>query len=503
MGLGSSQVRFLALTDRDHDISRMLQTCANQKEALARDMQHVTRDYHNALCAKSLKWSNNAGITYSDISYSTLMRPNAANAKSPMMVTDLNGRIVLDSKYAKYAEMLDAAGGKWEGSIKNKILSELTGIPEGTIEAQDKAVADAGTAADKFEKLREDYDRWASKKKKKSVGKTQFLSIDNLAKKLGTVNGVDISKIYSKGEHGEYSIKSKSDIQSLANGIKNNMSKYFVDDETYLGVTDKSAFEKACNDFVSYYQLVLESSEKNADEQRKAAGITGSTNDWKLDISQAFKFIMEAYKANSGSTFEKDTSGNITFPLRDTGSSEWKSWYEELKSKKDAMDAAKNDYNSAADVANQVMTADQEASIQYYNLLFQSIADNGWVLDNQVSDSDYLSQMLQNNSYTLTTITENSCYNENEEPSTRNCQFYYDTSLASDCDNIFMVNDSEARDKALVEYEYKKSLISNKESKIDIRMKNLETEQASIKKMMESITKVKEDNIERTMEIFS
>ena len=66
-----------------------------------------------------------------------------------------------------------------------------------------------------------------------------------------------------------------------------------------------------------------------------------------------------------------------------------------------------------------------------------------------------------------------------------------------------MVNDSEARDKALVEYEYKKSLISNKESKIDIRMKNLETEQASIKKMMESITKVKEDNIERTMEIFS
>ena len=494
MGLGSSQVRFLALTDRDHNISRELQGLANQKVSLARDMQGVTRDYQKALCSKVMKWSNNSGVSYSDITYSTLMYPNAVNQKSPIMITDSCGRIVLDDKYAKYAEKLDANGGKWEGDVRYEILAALTGISVDDIKAQDAAVKTAGTAADEYEKLREDYDKWLSKED--SAGGAESLTVEKLAKKLGTVNGTDLSKLYS---NGEYAISSEADLKSLAEGIKNSMSNYFVDDADYLGVSDKKAFNDACDAFVAYYSSLMTATTSNADQLRKNDGLNGIFGFYKLNFKQAFEFIMGAY---SGSKGKKDATGNKTYIFRDTTSAKWQDWYAGVKSRKEAMDAAKKDYVDAADTANQAMTADQESNIKYYDLLFQSIADNGWTYDTDITDADYLNQTFQNNRYTITTISENSCYDENQEPSSRNCKFYYDTSLASDFKNIFMVNDSEIREQALVDYEYKKGVISAKESRIDQRMKNLETEQASVKKMMESITKVKEDNIERTMNLW-
>ena len=134
------------------------------------------------------------------------------------------------------------------------------------------------------------------------------------------------------------------------------------------------------------------------------------------------------------------------------------------------------------------MTASQESQLAYYDRLFQAIADNGWTYDAQVFESDYLNQMFQNNEYTITTISDND----------DDGKFEYDTSIASNFYNVITVNDSDARNEAQVEYEYQKSIINEKESRIDTRMKNLETEQSAIVKMLESINQVKEDNIERT-----
>jgi hypothetical protein len=141
--------------------------------------------------------------------------------------------------------------------------------------------------------------------------------------------------------------------------------------------------------------------------------------------------------------------------------------------------------------------------LNYYDLLFQTIADNGWTHNYQVEDSEYLNQMLQNNDYYLTTIEKNKCYDSSKKTDERNTQFYYDTTIASNFENLFMVNDSDARNDALVDYEYKKGIISSKEERVDVRMKNLESENAAISKMLESIDKVKSDNIERTFGIWS
>ena len=55
----------------------------------------------------------------------------------------------------------------------------------------------------------------------------------------------------------------------------------------------------------------------------------------------------------------------------------------------------------------------------------------------------------------------------------------------------------------MAKYEAEKSRINEKESVIDTRMKNLETEQASIKEMIKGIESVRNDNTERTFSIFS
>ena len=97
----------------------------------------------------------------------------------------------------------------------------------------------------------------------------------------------------------------------------------------------------------------------------------------------------------------------------------------------------------------------------------------------------------------------NKCFNEKEPIDNRNYKFYYDTEFAENDPNIFKVNDTSVQEAALAEYEYKKGIINEKESRIDTRMKNLETEQSAISKMLESIDKVKNDNIERTFAMWT
>ena len=128
MGLAASQGRFLGLTARKNAIGFDLMKLSNQKMALTRDMQAVTKQYQESLNSKVLKWSNNSGVTYQDLSYSTLMHPSELNKAGNYMITDKKGRIVLDKAYKKYAEMISPDGspnGDWE-SNRTQILSELT-----------------------------------------------------------------------------------------------------------------------------------------------------------------------------------------------------------------------------------------------------------------------------------------------------------------------------------------------------------------------------------------
>lgn len=81
-----------------------------------------------------------------------------------------------------------------------------------------------------------------------------------------------------------------------------------------------------------------------------------------------------------------------------------------------------------------------------------------------------------------------------------------DTSIATSTNENFLkeVNINDARTKkAEAKYEHELNLINDKDKKYDKELKDLETERSAITTEMDSIKKVRDDNIERTFGIFS
>ena len=102
MGMSASQVRFLSLQHRKHNIGTQLTTLANRKMDLSRDMNRVSKNYTNALNQNVLKWSNDNGISYNKLNYNLMMSPNDVNACVPYIVTDAkSGKVVLNKDTIK------------------------------------------------------------------------------------------------------------------------------------------------------------------------------------------------------------------------------------------------------------------------------------------------------------------------------------------------------------------------------------------------------------------
>ena len=454
MGLAASQVRLLQLTQRGNDVRCKLTQLSMQKMRLSADMQNVTRHYQEALNAKTLKWSNNGGVDCVDLTYANLMQPrDAINNNKLNMITDMNGRVVVDSKYKKYAEIIspDGTPGDWE-SHSAEILADITGVNPSDIEGADDswlAYLENKEALEKIETEKPDKSNFTKK------------NTLNLFKKLGSCGGIDDwAKAYGKDSE----TISISDVPSVIEKIKSSLKGYFLDD------ADK--FEKAC-DAVKDSIVNVES----------------------VTVKQLINQIVGAYQGAK----HTDQSGNEQLVWYDTDDDKYRQYQQEYSTWETKRDNAKALMESSLSAYNQLFTADVKSKINFYDDLFSSIAEKGWRCYEDVADSDYLNQMLQNGMFTITNVERDLVFNGSEYK----YQNTYDTDVALNCKNIIQVSDSEYRDDALVKYEYEKNLINAKETRIDTRMKNLETEQSAIKQMMESIKKVMDNNIEQHMNIFS
>lgn len=480
MGMAASQVRLLQLTDRKNTIGRELQHLSLQKTSLSRDMQRVTKNYQAALSSKTLKFSNNAGVTYVDLSYANLMRPSAANGNKPYLLTNASNQIIVDSKYEKYAEMISAngaAGGDYQ-SNRVAILSALTGISSETLT---NSVATSETLDAATQKTKDLQDQVCEKKQNEPTSndpKEIFWS------HAGTVGTNDIAKLNTTKGYislGDSSSASQN-LQTLINGIQNNMKNYLSDD-------DYGKFQKACKTYQNDATLALKS--ENMDYSSEPSGLKKDGNNFSVNVAEMLNKIIGGYE---GSTNTSNT-GNTVYVTRDKSSTKWQTWNTEYQALVKELEAAQTEQKSATNTNNQVLTSSQESEIAFYDQLFTAIAENGWECNDSVEDNDYLNQMLQNNQYFITTM-------KSAEDDKGKEYFEYDSAAASNVDNIFTVNDSDAQNEAMVQYEYEKSIINEKESRVDQRMQNLETEQSAINEMIKGIESVRNDNSERTMNIF-
>jgi len=422
------------LQGRKDDINYQLNLLAMDKTTLTRQMSEVSRNYKTALSSKVMKLSNNNGISYSDISYGTLMRPSTANNNKPIILANTAGKIVVDEKYKEYAERISqngASGGDWSGDTRLEILSALTGISKENIESSFALSEDSAAA----KKAMND-----AKKERDNV-KRREMTVENFINKYGNLSSFSGNVTPDNAESIASSIVASFSSGYLQSSVTANLSTYCT----------------------NYAKGVLENDTRSAEEFAK-------------------DMITAALGGNKVTVF---TDGS-------------KSTLADFEAKDAEYQAAVQAYQDTLGNSAEALTAADENKIAFYDQIFTAIADNGWTYDAGVDDDNYLNQMLQNGSYTFVTMTES----ENPETGS-NAGFDYEFDVATNQSNIFMVNDTRAGDIALAEYETQKTIINEKEQRLDKKMKNLETERSAIIKMIESCEQMGKDNIERTMKLWA
>lgn len=491
MGLDASQVRLLQLTARSNDIGLQLSQLANDKVSLARDMQKISKEYNEALNQKVLKWSNNSGVSYIDLSYQNLMKPSVMNQNKPYLLTDETGRVVVDSAYQKYAAMISpngGSGGDWE-SVRTQVISELTGIDASKIDNANNYQEEIWANEAVINQL---IDNEPIKPTKETNIETFINNLDSKVAATFT-EGDSWSDAYSRG--GDVNLGNSTSapgaLKSLTENIAEKLGAY-IDDPENLKI--------ACETFYNNQLAILQDLDSEGNKQSlksEQTPLCGDANNLTIDVKQMLDTIMGSYSQLTGHVGRGGYGNETLFTWNDIDSTRYQSWKEEHDLWQSTFDMAKTDYDKAVSANNQLFTADEESLIKFYDAIFSSIAENGWTYNNQVNDTEYLNQMLQNNIYFMTTVDRDTEFDENSGEYIWDND--YTTDIASNFTNIFAVNDSDAREDALVEYEYQKSIINQKEARIDTRMKNLETEQAAIKQMIQGIEQVKNDNIDRTM----
>lgn len=440
MGLASSQCRFLQLTNRKLTIGNTCMRLGQEKTSLAAEAKKISRDYQNGNQTK-MKFSRNKGVTTDDLTYNMLMRPSANNGNKPILITDFSGRVVVDDKYKEFAAKISpdgAPGGTYDEAKRTEIICALVGVTESQLETYARTYADVEEKQKAANSARDARD---------AVAREIYEASDDFIK--------DFVSAKILGFTGTDKLETNEDAQKVASAIQSALCG-----KNYFSSTMEEKIKNSCSN--------------NADV------ITSEKDENKPTIDDFIKRVVAGALGESDITIMIDRNKKGTQVEYDAAD---KSYNEALE-----------DLNIAKGLNEEVFTSEVETKIAFYDQLFTAIADLGWKNDSGIQDGDYLNEMFKNNNYYITEMTKNDFYDEKSE--TDNYLYSYDQDLASNYDNIYIVKDSDAANEALAEYEYKKSLINEKESRIDTRIQDLKTEQAAIQKMLDTINKVKNDNIE-------
>ncbi len=129
------------------------------------------------------------------------------------------------------------------------------------------------------------------------------------------------------------------------------------------------------------------------------------------------------------------------------------------------------------------INTDQALISGFYDAIFNQLCTRGWVENNNITDNDYMQEMLKTGKLFLATCADDG--------------YYYQGNYATNT-YIKEVTDEEAIAKAEAEYNTEKQKLTHKEEIIDLKMKNLDTEISSLTTEYDTIKSVISKNIEKS-----
>ena len=542
MGMAAPQGRLLLLTARKADLMFDLNICSMEKSSLSRDVSNLNKKFQNDLNAKKFVWNINQGATTTDLSYEMLMHPNSANAYKPYLITDMHDKVVVDKNLEAYAKIISPDGspvGSWEDK-RAELISAITGVSKEDMDKQADYEADLKAAEDNLNSV-------LAKKPdlstcEKTYGYEELLAYmgsehEYLDTGLGSttfgsaIKGASVSNWQQayNNEDAYFNISSSAD-----NGVKSTQSyisailkeiRYALDDlfleeghalfheaylkdktkteykdmdPGYLDNGDNGTFDTVINELEAE---LLEFVSKGGHFEDGTYPIEGSSiADYKINVKTLMDEIFARYQQAKGEPNKSDNK--VVGYDRDKA----KVYFEKtLPAWQEEYNKAVTEYNNIKHNNEGLLTSADKQKIAFYEKVFDAIAEKGWTYNNQVNDSNYLNQMLQNNLYMITTINEVEKIKTNQE--TAETITYYDneytSELASNCKKLTYVNDKEAQQQAQLDYEFEKDLLNEKETRIDLRMQELNLELQATTSRMESLKSMMGESIDRSFTTFT
>lgn len=287
-------------------------------------------------------------------------------------------------------------------------------------------------------------------------------------------------------------INKKAVALGINTGIDKNLTSLSADQVSTLISTTAQAFTdisadvtavKATETPIYTYSnnMADTNSNGNADEMQEAL----------RNIIPILQEIGELFNINTSSQINTITGfingGNDGFSIGDTGElQQIKAFLSGLKSSLNV-----NSLNNAG-LTNPLST--DKGGVTYYTNLFNEMKQYGYVTtsDENLNNPDWLSQQL---------ISANLYLSEDTDSEDGQVKFETINWETGDSSIIVEDDDSEVA-RAKAEYEATMDEISVKESKLDVKLEQIDTEHNATKTEVDSVQKVIDKNIERTFKVF-
>ena len=277
---------------------------------------------------------------------------------------------------------------------------------------------------------------------------------------------------------------SKIAIEQVLNGMGNVLGKdaissvygLSVDQESYQALNDAYEFGKQLlnpTDLKTSSGIIMSQSISNSiNEANKINGIIQGTNDV---TSVSLSNMLKSYLTNFAISMEGYGLG--LYVDDDVAGSSF----------------VTDDINYYFVIKNDNAMSEQDAlNADFYNMLYNQLCTNGASTDltkqQQVTDSEYLSNALKNGQLFISSLN--------------NDGYFYQGHYTLN-GHVAEVTDDDAIAQAEAEYNVKKSQLSYKEESLDLQLKNIDTELSALTTEYDTVKNLISKNVEKVFTMFS
>jgi len=447
MGMAASQGRLLALTARMHDIELRAQYLESQKLSLATQQDAAYQKYCDALDATKIQVGrfdalSTNGVSYVDANFNSVMGFHPLNCTQYSMINNLNGKVIVSPEIKDLYEQYN--GDKYSFAWAAMGYDSQFGWSNSTGPFHDN-----------------------------TANQDPLSLMDDLGGASSVGIGTSTFQNYIYDSLGNY----QSQMMPWGEGVDGVSYSAGWGEDLYMTEVEFAVFLNH-----TYDEELMEA----YDKLREASGYDQANlnNHDPIEPPAKRRELLDEFKSILYNKYGPELLEVMNENKNGIGGG-----YPGPGGQYENPDANFLENTNWNNVAFQ-------KEFNYYMSLWTQITDAGGCesIDSQyasgVTGTEWFNNMVTSGQVTLFTLDDN--------------DWQVTTIATSVGDNYLQeVNDEVKAKKAEVEYEHELDIINRKDTKFDLQLKKLETEENACKTELDSLKQVKNDNIERTFNLFS